>query len=426
MNETGIAPPQKARRQRYGEGYVKRVGTRAKKWLGIWHVYVVVDGCEVRRKRKKVLGPATMSKQEAKTILRKYVASDRPGSLIPALDFTVAELWDRYVTYKSAAWGAAMRETMCSLFRRLVLPVIGTYRVKDVTVDPLQAILTRLAGEGRSRSAIGKVKTHTKALFEYAVDLDLIDRNPARGRRVVIPKKGIKKSSERFYQIDEVHRLLAKASGREHLILRLLLVCGFRPAELFALRVRDVEQGRVMVDEAIKAREKGDDRIGDPKTDGSIGYVAISAELETELRQWIVSLPDRNENAWLFPASKRRGIRIAPMIPANYLKRTLKPLAVAASVDVRPTGKRDKEGNPILTSALTYQAMRRTCATFFRQDLKSAQAQLRHSSPMTTDKHYRKAISADQRAAVERLDAEFSSDNLLNEDEVSPNIKKAC
>jgi hypothetical protein len=84
-------------RSRHSEGSVMKVGKRAKKWLGYWFVYVTVDGKELRRKRRKILGPAVMPKHEAREILRGIIAdSENVPRAIPA-DCTVAQLWKRYM-----------------------------------------------------------------------------------------------------------------------------------------------------------------------------------------------------------------------------------------------------------------------------------------------------------------------------------------
>ena len=405
MTAPVFTPAGGMKRARYGEGSVTRVGRRVKKWLGYWFEYVMVDGREVRRKRKKIVGPGTMSKAEAKGELRKHLAARRPGMVAAAPDCSVAELWERYVAYKAAAWGKQNAEVMASIFRKHVIPEIGRTRASEVTIDPLQWLLMKMVQAKKSKSALQKVRTHLKAMFEYAVDIDLIQRNPARGKKLVIPRRGVKRSCERFYDIDEVRRLLTHSSGRDRIILRLLLVCGLRPGELFALRVRDIEPGQIMIDEAVKQRESGADLIGEPKTDGSVGYVAITESVEREIRQWVSCLADQSPDAWVFPSRSRSG-SMTPIRPANYLKRVLKPLA---------------EGEKIEIDDLTYQAMRRTCGTFFRKDLQSAKAQLRHSSAVTTSKHYMKTITADHRAAVEKIDAEF----LGTEYQVSTRVRKA-
>jgi hypothetical protein len=56
---------------------------------------------------------------------------------------------------------------------------------------------------------------------------------------------------------------------------------------------------------------------------------------------------------------------------------------------------------------LDYTAMRRTCATYFRQNRKGAQRQLRHATPTTTARVLPKTIAPEHRIAVEALDAEL-------------------
>jgi integrase len=50
-----------------------------------------------------------------------------------------------------------------------------------------------------------------------------------------------KKSCERFLTINELRALLDQSSPREHLVLRILAVCGLRPAEILMLRIEDFE-----------------------------------------------------------------------------------------------------------------------------------------------------------------------------------------
>ena len=140
------------------------------------------------------------------------------------------------------------------------------------------------------------------------------------------------------------------------------------------------------MDEALKDYATGAMTLGETKTDGSMDYVAISSGLQEELKQWIKGLKDQSASAWLFPSESA-----TPFRPPNYLSRKLKPFAKSLGI-----------------SSLTFRLLRSTCATYFRQDLKSAQAQLRHASPMMTAKHYMKTIPAEQIAAVEAMDREFA------------------
>jgi integrase len=141
----------------------------------------------------------------------------------------------------------------------------------------------------------------------------------------------------------------------------------------------------------LKQAERGAAFIGEPKTRDAYGYVALPTKLESELRAWVSerSIP---AEGWLFPASRGGG----PIRPNNYVKRDLANLAKAAGV-----------------GRIDLRRLRRTCATYLR-DESVAQGQLRHSSVETTRRHYLRAIPAEQKARVERLDRElFGSGKLV-------------
>jgi integrase len=184
--------------------------------------------------------------------------------------------------------------------------------------------------------------------------------------------------------MDEVHALTGAAAGREKLILRLFLVAGLRPAELFALRDDDILPGGLRIDEAVKNRERQATgrRLGDTKTESSDTVVPITAALEEELRAWAAMRP---AGALLFPSGRGNTWRLG-----NYLERVLKPLAATVGIQ-----------------DITHQCLRRTCATHFKGDVKDRQTHMRHADPAVTLRHYQKTIPESHRAAVEELDRKF-------------------
>jgi integrase len=393
-------------RRRVERGYVYKVGSTTKMWEGRYHVYVTLPcGTEKRRERTRIIGPCSeMSKGDAQQALIRIIAIAR-GQAGPLPDSpTFRELWVRYRTLKEAAWSTATRKSVVSLFEgasRLkkqpsVLSMIGNRRVTDLSRDPLQECLNQMAARGDSFSAVKKARTYISTALEFAVDEQLIARNPAQ--RIQLPSNRLKRPCGRFYSLTEIRRLLAAAADvslREHLIVRLFVVCGLRAQELFVLRVEDVEPGILRVDEALKETEKGSARIGDTKSTSSNGYVSISPELEKELRTWLQMrsvgdayhvTADPKPNDLLFPTEAGTPFRIG-----NYLKRILKPIGETADIP-----------------DLTFQAMRRTFATHFQRygSPKDAQAQLRHSKLEMTG-FYMKEIPGSVRAAVERMDADI-------------------
>jgi len=59
-----------------------------------------------------------------------------------------------------------------------------------------------------------------------------------------------------------------------------------------------------------------------------------------------------------------------------------------------------------MSGRIDLRRLRRTCATYLHDEA-TAQGQLRHSIVETTKRHYLKAIPAEQKARVEKLDKEL-------------------
>src|ERR1700733_10999386 len=165
---------------------------------------------------------------------------------------------------------------------------------EDEGESPVSLWKTRqqMAEDGYRESAVGQVRTYIKSCFDYATDEDLIPKSPAR--KLAMPNIQ-KKSSERFLSLDEFRSLLSEASPREHLVLRILAVCGLRPAEVLMLRIEDFEGTQLRIDEALKERQKGEDRIGETKTAESDNYAPVPPDLAREIATWIARHPDRGK-----------------------------------------------------------------------------------------------------------------------------------
>ena len=391
-------------RERYQRGSLKKVGKARKEWRGRWHVYVKQsDGSEKICKRQKILGPVSEltrgQAHEKLDALIKAATSQISHNL--SAEVTFNEIWKRYAGLKSASWSTATRKAISSIFaghsrkkaRPSVLTLIGPRRVREMTRGPLQDLLNTMAARGDSYSAVKKARTYLNAALDYARDERLIADNPAR--KLELPTRLLREPCGRFYTLDEVRTLLSQAHGREHLVLRIFMNCGLRPGELFALREDDLEFRQLRIDEALKEAERGERRIGDTKTPGSRAYVGISEGLQQELEMWIQARQQGRSyhtagsgtsSDLLFPSETGTAIRIG-----NYLKRYLKPLAKKAGIP-----------------DMTYQALRRTCATHFQKHGKprDIQAQLRHTKLEMTGR-YVKEIPSQVRAAVDSMDREL-------------------
>jgi integrase len=377
-------------RERHQHGWVKKTGQRTKKWVGHWYEYVTTDGVEKRLPREKVLGKCTeMSKGAAEEALRQLIRGVRPATSRA----TFEELGRWYLKSCEGKWNVrTTRQTMASLFEHQIFPRLGGMIASEIRKSDVQQAINDIAADPRSGSGstVKKCLTHIRATFEAAVDDGLLDKNPAR--KVEMPNT--RKASERFLSMDECKRLLLVAPEGDRLILRILLSCGLRPSELFALKVDDVLPGQLRIDEAVVRGE-----VGETKTEGSNALLSLAPTLEGEIREYIREYKIRN---YLF--ATRLG---TPISPENYLDRDLQPLGVRAGIDVYT--RTTKRGEEIETSKLNFQVLRRTCATHFQKHgtVKDAQAHMRHANAETTLRHYQKTLDETLVAAVHSFDQEF-------------------
>lgn len=374
-------------RQRRQNGFVKPTGKSPRTWTGYWYEYVVVDGRERRRERSKVLGfRSEMTKSDAQKKLRDLLlhgppkTDEAPPKPLVQVTFEAAAL--RYLELKNGDWGRKMRSCITSIFQNHLIPALGDKMPGDVKATDVKIFFNAIAERG-SQSLVRKAITHTRGVFDALVDDGVIPANPARAKSVTQPKT--RKPSERFLSIPECRSLLSAATGRDYVILRILLSCALRPSEVFALRVEDVLPGKLRIDEAAVP---GGDDSGETKTEESNGVVPIAPALEAELRAYMRAENLTHPRELLFPTE------IGTLVSHdNYLDRVLKPIAAAAKIP-----------------GVNFQVLRRTMATHLQNHgtVKSAQALLRHTDPSTTLKHYQKTLDDGVIRAAESWDGELT------------------
>ena len=173
--------------------------------------------------------------------------------------------------------------------------------------------------------------------------------------------------------------ILFHLSDRDQLIVRMFLVLGLRPGEMFALRWNDKEGNSLRIDSSITEGIEVD-----TKTDDSDSAVWLPASIETELEFWREKSGNPAPDAFIFPST--RGTAISTH---NFLLRVLREAGGKAGVE-----------------RITHQMLRRTCSTYMAQitSVKDVQAHLRHSSAKTTLEHYIRSVPQSVRLAVESLD----------------------
>ena len=387
-------------RDRHQSGRVEEVGKRTKKWKGHYYVYVAqVDGTEKRAHRATILGAKSkMKKWEAEKALQAIIDKETSGTNIqPSPAFTLRWFFDqRYKPLKEPTWKVSSRARTVDFIEHYVIATFGDSALSELNRFALQSHLNKLA-ESFSHSTVSKFRVYIKAILDEALEQDFLAKNPAR--KLAMPET--RKVCQRTVTPEEIGAIMGQLEARDRLIVRMFLVLGLRPGELFALRFDDKEPGQIRVNESVSA----DRMLVEPKTEASISRVWLPASLEAELDFWIEMQQDRRADAFIFPT--RNG---TPLNVCNYLYQVVKPAVARARKEAAASGGIPKG----YLEGINHQAFRRTCATYMQKHgtVKDIQAHLRHASATTTVGVYMKEIPASVRAAVEELDRVLSASTV--------------
>lgn len=143
-----------------------------------------------------------------------------------------------------------------------IKPEIGHCLLQDVRPVMCQEVLNKMASEYRSKT-IGQTRTTMENMFGYAVDNDLLTKNPAAK---LVADIGKDSKPPRVLTREEQRTFLSVIIGhRFELAYRFALQTGLRCGELTGLRWSDIEDGKIHVQRTMEHRH-GEWRTGKPKS----------------------------------------------------------------------------------------------------------------------------------------------------------------
>jgi len=211
----------------------------------------------------------------------------------------------RTVTEQAAAHTAALSGITTGTRRKyerltdtLAAHPIGSLPLTAVTREDVARWIRDLEAAGLSSKTIRDRQAFLSAAFVRAVDDELMVRNPARGAKVA---KTQRKREAVFLTVPEFQAILTQAPQPWQPILVTLAGTGIRIGEATALRVGDVDLGRVpptiTVSRGWEFTGGSDQILGAPKTARGSRTVGIGSDLAAHLEP----LTDgRDPTAWLF------------------------------------------------------------------------------------------------------------------------------
>ncbi|MBI4906604.1 MAG: site-specific integrase [Acidobacteria bacterium] len=354
----------RAPRRRYQRGCIRNVE-------GSW-ILKYYDA--ERKQRTKTLGPSAgkdkLSRNHAERAAAEFLRPFNEDPKERKRQTTLAEFVEKvYVPIKrnSGAWRKGTEITAVDTIEAYLLPHLGTVRMSELEPDHFRQVLLKVRDKGLGKSVLSHVRTFAKAICKMAHAEGYIDRDITAALDPVTPKGAQK---EKLTVTKEDYALAKRmVAERERLALDLVMYCGLRESEVYALQVGDLMEGNVL--EVRRSWHQG--AVNDPKSFKGRRKVGVPPKVMEALRTWAATLPDSSAAAWLFPSSTV----VTPLWGGNILGKHIKP-------KLKPVG----------LDWLNFAIVRRTHSTE-QEKLKTDPRIVAKQQGHSMDVHYREYVQTD-------------------------------
>jgi integrase len=290
---------------------------------------------------------------------------------------------------------------------RHILPYWGGFCFKEITRPELKSFFSDMARRNIGYPTIVKTRDAMSSILRSAMEQAeagkpaLLETNPLFG--VKLPKDKRLRRQKAIILPKYWDALIALIAEPYATMVYLAIWTGLRPSEISALTWHAVAEAEVFI-EARYTRGN----LARPKTDASEASIPILQDVFDRINRLKnvtftvkAGLATRTYRAvksdgpddLVFQAVQEGG----HMDYDNILKRHIKPAAIKLQLLPARTAKGE------FTSRITWQALRRTHATFLSEsgaDPKSIQALLRHADPAMAQKFYVQARKSPQMKAL--------------------------
>ena len=324
---------------------------------------------------------------EARAFLSAVEADVRRGNwLDPALAERplgeVASAWLKSNPHKKAT--TYSRDA--AAIRVHLLPAIGDLRIGQVRPSDVQNVVERMRARGLGSRAIRRNYGVLRAILNWAVTNDIIDRSPCRGVRM--PELTAVKRP--VVSADDIFRL-ADAMDTDYRVAVFLGSLGLRQAEVFGLRVGSINfLRRTVTVEATVNEVDGHLVEGSGKTPNSNRTFSAPQEVLDELAAHLARTGRTSPDELVLQAPGG-----GPVRATNFRYRVYTPAVVRAGLE-----------------GLTFHRLRHSAGHMMREagvPLEVIQRRLGHASIRTTADIYGSLPEKVDRAAADQLDQLFKA-----------------
>ncbi|MGM0841374.1 MAG: tyrosine-type recombinase/integrase [Bacillota bacterium] len=255
-------------------GSVKKEGSS---WYYVFYLGKDANG---KRRQKKKRGFKTQI--EAEKALIEALNEVNKGTYIEPSKILYKDFLDQWLATKQGMLGPQTLTVYKWFLENKVIPEFGKIPLSDLSVLRIQSYINSLSNQGYSRSSVKKVYEICKNSLDYAVDYELISKNPAS--KVKLPRQQ-KKDVINAWDQSEVYTFLNTAKGDPlYIVFLIALTTGMRKSEILGLRWKDVDldKGLLKINQTLST--DGKYFIQGAKTKTSLRTINLSPKTIDELK----------------------------------------------------------------------------------------------------------------------------------------------
>ena len=264
------------------------------KKTGKWLIQYRYTDWQGKRRTSTKRGFAT--KREAEEWLRNFLITQKAD-----FDMKFEDFWKMYCADMETRLREHTMRTKKYIVELKILPYFGDKRVNDITAADIRQWQNELIKMGYSPTYLKTINNQLSAIFNYAVRYYDLKSNPC----VKAGSMGKSKAEEMDFWTGEEFRKFIDSVMNKRLSYMTFYWTGMRMGELLALNSKDIdlEKRTISITKSYQRLGKKD-VITPPKTPKSKRVITIPEFLAADIKDYMDSLYDLQENDRLFPITK--------------------------------------------------------------------------------------------------------------------------
>ena len=267
------------------------------KKTGKWLIQYRYTDWQGKRRKSTKRGFAT--KREAEEWLRNFLITQNAD-----FDMKFEEFWKMYCSDMGTRLREHTMRTKKYIVELKILPYFGDKRVNDITAADIRQWQNELIKMGYSPTYLKTINNQLSAIFNYAVRYYDLKSNPC----AKAGSMGKSKAEEMdFWTGEEFRKFIDSVMNKRlsYMAFMTLYWTGMRMGELLALNPKDIdlEKRTISITKSYQRLGKKD-VITPPKTPKSKRVITIPEFLAADIKDYMDSLYDLQENDRLFPITK--------------------------------------------------------------------------------------------------------------------------